>query len=60
MRCKEVGLGVAEVEDSGQAMLMVGAGEVGTSSARDHSPPVPGMPTCLSLGILLLSAGKSD
>lgn len=58
--CKEVGLGIAEIEDSGQAVLVVGTGEAGTSSARDHSPPVPGMPACLSLTILLLSASNSD
>lgn len=30
-------------EDSGQAMLMVGAGEAGTSCAMEHFPSVPGM-----------------
>lgn len=41
--CKEWVLGVAGVQDSGQAMLMVGAGEAGTSCARDCSPLVLGM-----------------
>lgn len=45
--CKEVELGVVGVEDSGQAVLMVGAGEAGTNCARDHSPPVPGMASCI-------------
>lgn len=40
--CKEMVLGVG-VQDSGQAMLMVGAGVAGTSCARDHSPLVLGM-----------------
>lgn len=30
-------------EESGQAMLMLGAGEAGTSCAMDHFPSVPGM-----------------
>lgn len=36
-------MGVPGEEDSGQAVLMVGAGEAGTGCAMDHFPSVPGM-----------------
>lgn len=36
-------MGVSREEDSGQTMVMVGAGEAGTSCPMGHFPSVPGM-----------------